>query len=276
MADAISRFNALDGKDVFSLTGTDEHGQKVERSAQLKGMAPIDFVDQKSENFKRLGTLLGCNHTDFIRTTEERHKKKVEDVWNALIERDMIYLGKYEGWYSVTDESFFSERELVDGLAPTGATVEWVQEPSYFFRLSNWTERLVEHYEANPSFVVPASRQKEMLNLLSGEAGEGLPDISVSRTSFSWGLRVPHDPEHVVYVWLDALVNYMSAVDAPLPHQKQSTGDIACEHKEKVKYWPPDVHVVGKDILYFHAVLWPALLMAIGLEIPNRIVAHGW
>lgn len=272
MADAIAAFQKMDGRDTFSLTGTDEHGQKVERSAQLQGVAPIDFVDQKSRNFKHLGSLLCCNHSDFIRTTEHRHKRKVEEVWTALVERDMIYLGQYEGWYSVTDESFFAERELVDGRAPTGAAVEWVQEESYFFRLSRWTQRLAEHYDAHPSFVVPASRQKEMQLLLAGEAGAGLPDVSVSRTSFAWGLGVPHNPQHVVYVWLDALVNYMSAVDAVVPGSAASADGKG----GGPRYWPPDVHVVGKDILYFHAMLWPALLMALGLELPKRIVAHGW
>lgn len=272
MADAIAKFQEMDGREVFSLTGTDEHGQKVERSAQQHGVAPVDYVDKKYEKFENLGSLLHCSHSDFIRTTEERHKRKVEDLWNALVERDMIYLGQYEGWYSVTDESFFAERDLVEGRAPTGAAVEWVQEESYFFRLSRWTQRLAEFYDTSPTFVVPSSRQREMQQLLRGEFGEGLADISVSRTSFSWGIRVPQHPQHVVYVWLDALVNYMSAVDAPVGGVEGGSGAIT----RRLSLWPPDLHVVGKDILYFHAVLWPALLMAVGLEPPKRIVAHGW
>jgi methionyl-tRNA synthetase len=189
----------------------------------------------------------------------------------------MLLLSLPQGWYSVVAESFYSERELVDGLAPTGAAVEWVQEESYFFRLSRCTERLRAHFASHPSFVVPASRQREMVRLLEG-GGEGLQDISVSRTSCSWGLRVPGHQgsssssslDHTVYVWLDALVNYMSALDAPV-HGRGQEG--VCERQH---YWPPDVHVVGKDILYFHSVLWPALLMAVGQELPKRIVAHGW
>jgi len=272
MADAIAKFQDMDGRKVFSLTGTDEHGQKVERSAKQHGMNPVDYVDQKSENFKNLGALLHCSYSDFIRTTEERHKRKVEDLWTALVERNMIYLGQYEGWYSVADESFFAERDLVDGRAPTGAAVEWVQEESYFFRLSQCTQRLAELYESSPTFVVPSSRQREMWQLLRGDCSEGLPDVSVSRTSFSWGIRVPQHPQHVVYVWLDALVNYMSAVDAPVA---SLDGDSGVD-SGRTSLWPPDLHVVGKDILYFHAVLWPALLMAVDLEPPKRIVAHGW
>ena len=267
MTDVMARFHQMDGHDVFFLTGTDEHGQKVERTAEKENMSPQDFVNEKSMKFRTLVDKLQCVNNDFIRTTEERHSRKVIELWNELVKRDMIYLGHYEGWYSVVDETFYSSRELVNGVAPTGADVEWVKEESYFFRLSKFTDKLIKHYENNPNFVVPSSRQKDMINLITSNEG-GLEDISISRTSFSWGIRVPSRPEHVVYVWLDALINYMSAIDATIS-SKELTG-------QHCKYWPPDVHVVGKDILYFHSVLWPALLMAVGQDLPRRIVAHGW
>ena len=201
------------------------------------------------------------SHDDFIRTTEDRHKKAVQHLWQRLVNAGEIYLGAYSGWYSVRDEAFYTESELVDGKAPTGAPVEWVEEPSYFFRLSAWQERLLAFYDAHPDCILPETRRNEVVSFVRG----GLHDLSVSRTTFNWGIPVPGDPDHVMYVWLDALTNYLSALGYP----DDEAG--LCE-----KFWPCDVHVVGKDILRFHAVYWPAFLMAAGLEPPQRVFAHGW
>jgi methionyl-tRNA synthetase len=259
--DTIARFARLDGRRVRFLTGTDEHGQKVEKAAADSGDAPQGFTDRVSERFRDLATRMGVSHDDFIRTTETRHKVGVQALWRELVKRDQIYLGSYAGWYSVRDEAFFTESEVVDGLAPTGAPVEWVEEPSYFFRLSAWQEPLLRFYEAHPDFILPPSRRNEVVSFVKG----GLQDLSVSRTSFSWGVPVPDDPDHVIYVWLDALTNYMSALGYP---------DVEAESYQT--FWPADVHVVGKDILRFHAVYWPAFLLAADLEPPRRIFAHGW
>ncbi|MGH6897772.1 MAG: methionine--tRNA ligase [Geminicoccaceae bacterium] len=259
--DTIARFARLDGRRVRLLTGTDEHGQKVEKAASEAGMAPQAFTDAVSERFRDLARRMQITNDDFIRTTEPRHRVGVQALWRELVSRDQIYLGTYAGWYSVRDESFYAESELVDGLAPTGAPVEWVEEPSYFFRLSAWQQPLLELYEAQPDFILPASRRNEVVSFVKG----GLQDLSVSRTSFAWGVPVPDDPEHVVYVWLDALTNYMTALGYP---DREGEGYRT--------FWPADVHVVGKDILRFHAVFWPAFLLAAGLEPPKRIFAHGW
>jgi len=259
--DALARFMRLDGYDVKFLTGTDEHGQKVEKAALDAGEAPQDFVDRVSQRFRDLREPMGLTNDDFIRTTEDRHTASVQQLWRELVKRDEIYLGTYAGWYSVRDEAFYAESELVDGIAPTGAPVEWVEEPSYFFRLSAWQDRLIEYYESNPDSVMPASRRNEVMSFVKG----GLLDLSVSRTSLKWGVPVPDDPDHVMYVWIDALTNYITAAGYP---------DTTCE--DFGKYWPCDVHMVGKDILRFHAVYWPAFLMAAGLEPPKRIYAHGW
>jgi len=259
--DAIARFARLDGRRVRFLTGTDEHGQKVEKAAADAGMAPQAFTDQVSQRFRDLAERMQITHDDFIRTTEARHRAGVQQLWRELVRRDQIYLGTYAGWYSVRDESFYAESELVDGLAPTGAPVEWVEEPSYFFRLSAWQEPLLRHYEAHPDFVLPATRRNEVVRFVEG----GLQDLSVSRTSFRWGIPVPDDPDHVIYVWLDALTNYMTALGYP---------DTAAPNYRT--FWPADVHVVGKDILRFHAVYWPAFLLAAGLAPPRRVFAHGW
>lgn len=278
MADAIAKFQAMDERDVFSLTGTDEHGQKVERSAALKGVPPIDFVDEKAEKFRQLVAALHCSPSDFIRTTEDRHARKVREVWEELQRRDMVYLGQYEGWYSVTDEAFVQERDLLPGgLAPSGAAVEWVKESCYFFRLSRWGPRLLQHFKEHPGFVQPASRHQALLaGLQAAEAAGGLEDVCVSRSSFSWGLPVPGAPGHVVYVWLDALLNYMSAVDAPVTGAGERLAQEEGAGGGRQRYWPPDVQVVGKDILDFHALLWPALLLALDQPLPGRVVAHGW
>jgi methionyl-tRNA synthetase len=259
--DAIARFARLDGRRVRFLTGTDEHGQKVEKAAAVAGMAPQLFTDQVSQRFRDLADRMRITHDDFIRTTEARHKAGVQALWRELVRRDQIYLGTYAGWYSVRDESFYAESELVDGVAPTGAPVEWVEEPSYFFRLSSWQEPLLRFYDEHPDFILPASRRNEVIRFVEG----GLQDLSVSRTSFRWGIPVPDDPGHVIYVWLDALTNYMTALGYPDTDQPYYR-----------TFWPADVHVVGKDILRFHAVYWPAFLLAAGLEPPRRIFAHGW
>lgn len=263
--DVLARFKRLDGFDVKFLTGTDEHGQKVEKSAQAKGIDPQAFTDQVSQNFRDLAVKMNFTNDDFIRTTEPRHIAACQALWQRLIERGHIYLGSYAGWYSVRDEAFYGEDELKPGpnggkLAPTGAPVEWVEEPSYFFRLSAWQEPLLEFYEKNPDFIAPQSRRNEVVSFVKG----GLQDLSVSRTSFSWGVPVPNDPAHIMYVWLDALTNYITAVGYP-----DVGGDYA-------KYWPADLHMVGKDILRFHAVYWPAFLMAADLQPPKRVFAHGW
>jgi methionyl-tRNA synthetase len=259
--DTMARFARLDGRRVYFLTGTDEHGQKVEKAAAAAGLAPQAFTDRVSQRFRDLTDRMQLSNDDFIRTTEARHKAGVEELWRELVRREQIYLGTYAGWYSVRDESFYAESELVDGQAPTGAPVEWVEEPSYFFRLSAWQEPLLRFYDEHPDFVLPAARRNEVTSFVKG----GLQDLSVSRTSFRWGIPVPDDPGHVIYVWLDALTNYMTALGYP---------DRAAERYRT--FWPADVHVVGKDILRFHAVYWPAFLLAAGLEPPRRIYAHGW
>jgi methionyl-tRNA synthetase len=259
--DTLARFARLDGRRVYFLTGTDEHGQKVEKAAAAAGMAPQAFTDRVSERFRELARVMKVGHDDFIRTTEERHKRAVQALWRELAARDQIYLGSYAGWYSVRDEAFWAESEIKDGLAPSGAPVEWVEEPSYFFRLSAWQEPLLRLYQERPDFILPPARRNEVVSFVRG----GLQDLSVSRTSFAWGVPVPDDPAHVVYVWLDALTNYISALGYP-----------AVEGAAYRTFWPADVHVVGKDILRFHAVYWPAFLMAAGLEVPRRIFAHGW
>jgi methionyl-tRNA synthetase len=263
--DVLARFKRLDGYDVKFLTGTDEHGQKVEKSAQNAGIDPQAFTDKVSQNFRDLAALMGFSNDDFIRTTEERHKTSVQALWDRLVERGAIYLGAYEGWYSVRDEAFWGEDELqtaADGskLAPTGAPVEWVKEPSYFFKLSDWSDKLLAFYEANPDFIAPASRRNEVISFVRG----GLTDLSISRTSFTWGVPVPNDPAHIMYVWLDALTNYITALGFP-----DQSGEFA-------KFWPADLHMVGKDIVRFHAVFWPAFLMAADLPPPKRVYAHGW
>jgi methionyl-tRNA synthetase len=263
--DVLARFKRLDGYDVKFLTGTDEHGQKVEKSAEKAGIDPQAFTDKVSQNFRDLADAMNFTHDDFIRTTEERHKIACQDIWQRLIDAGDIYLGSYAGWYSVRDEAFYGEGELIekDGekIAPTGAEVEWVEEPSYFFKLSAWEDRLMAFYNKNPEFILPLTRRNEVTSFVEG----GLQDLSVSRTSFKWGVPVPGDDDHIMYVWLDALTNYITSVGYP-----------DTDHEEYKKFWPADVHMVGKDILRFHAVYWPAFLMAAGLEPPKRVFAHGW
>jgi len=264
--DVLARFKRLDGYDVKFITGTDEHGQKVEKSAHAAGLEPQAFTDRVSAKFRDLGRVMNYSNDDFIRTTEERHTVACQELWRRIEENGHIYLGSYAGWYSVRDEAFYGEDELSDDaggkkIAPSGAEVEWVEEPSYFFRLSNWEDKLLAYYESNPSFIVPGSRRNEVISFVKG----GLHDLSVSRTSFKWGVPVPGDPQHIMYVWLDALTNYITAAGYP----ETAGGDYAT-------YWPADLHMVGKDIVRFHAVYWPAFLMAAGLEPPKRVFAHGW
>jgi len=264
--DVLARFKRLDGYDVMFLTGTDEHGQKVEKSAEKAGVPPLEFCDKVSGSFKKLAEAMNFSNDQFIRTTEERHKIAVQALWRRLVEKGFIYEDKYAGWYSVRDEAFYAEKELVEGpggekLAPTGAPVEWVEEPSYFFKLSAMEDQLLELYENQPDFVMPKSRLNEVKSFVKG----GLLDLSISRTSFNWGVPVPDADGHVMYVWIDALTNYLTAVGFP-----DETGD---DYK---KYWPANVHMVGKDILRFHAVYWPAFLLAADLPLPQRVFAHGW
>ena len=263
--DVLARFKRLDGYDVTFLTGTDEHGQKVEKAAETAGISPQAFTDAVSQNFRDLTHRMNFSNDDFIRTTEARHKAACQEIWRRLQAKGHITLGKYEGWYSVRDETFFTETELVDGKAPTGAPVEWVEEPSYFFNLSQWQDKLLAYYESNPDFVGPDSRFNEVKSFVKS----GLRDLSVSRASFKWGVPVPGDDDHVMYVWLDALTNYVTASGWPVDGPD---GDAA-KHE---KLWPADLHMVGKDILRFHAVYWPAFLMAAGLPLPKRVFAHGW
>jgi len=260
--DALARFKRLDGFDVMFLTGTDEHGQKVQKSAEDKGIDPKTFTDQVSQNFRDLTATLNFTNDDFIRTTEERHYKSCQKLWNTLIENGDIYLGSYAGWYAVRDEAYYAESEITDGKAPSGAPVEWVEEPSYFFRLSAYQDKLLAHYDANPDFVAPKSRLNEVRSFVAG----GLNDLSVSRASFSWGVPVPGDDAHVMYVWLDALTNYITAAG-------YGQDDEADRFPIR---WPADLHMVGKDIVRFHAVYWPAFLMAAGVPLPKRVYAHGW
>ncbi|MEQ9124390.1 MAG: methionine--tRNA ligase, partial [Alphaproteobacteria bacterium] len=233
-----------------------EHGQKVEKAAADAGIDPQAFTDRVSTRFRELAAAMNFSNDDFIRTTEDRHTRAVQAIWRRLIERGEIYLGAYAGWYAVRDEAFYGEGELTAGpygtkLAPSGAPVEWVEEPSYFFRLSAWQDRLLEFYEKNPDFIAPNSRRNEVVSFVKG----GLTDLSVSRVSFKWGVPVPDDDAHVMYVWLDALTNYVTAVGFP---------DV--ESDDYRRFWPADLHMVGKDILRFHAVYWPAFLMAAELE----------
>ncbi|WP_193370666.1 methionine--tRNA ligase [Pelagibius marinus] len=264
--DVLARFKRLDGFDVRFLTGTDEHGQKVEKSAGAAGIDPQSFTDQVSQNFRDLSALWGFTNDDFIRTTEQRHKEACQALWKKLVEAGDIYLGSYAGWYAVRDEAYYAESELEDGpggtkVAPSGAECEWVEEESYFFKLSAWGDRLLKFYEENPDFILPASRRNEVISFVKG----GLKDLSISRTTFSWGIPVPDAPGHIMYVWLDALTNYITAVGYP---------DVDCDLFKT--YWPADVHMVGKDILRFHAVYWPAFLMSAGIAPPKRVYAHGW
>ena len=258
--DVLARFKRLDGFDVMFLTGTDEHGQKVQAAAEKAGITPQEFTDKVSQNFRDLTAKMNFSNDQFIRTTEERHYQSSQTIWKKLQDNGFITLGKYAGWYSVRDEAFYTEAELVNGKAPTGADVEWVEEPSYFFTLSAFQDKLLKYYEENPDFIAPDSRRNEIISFVKG----GLKDLSISRTTFNWGVPVAGDEAHVMYVWLDALTNYLTALNW---HQQDEAF---------TQFWPADIHMVGKDILRFHAVYWPAFLMAADLPLPRRVFAHGW
>ena len=261
VADAIVRARRLLGDDVFFLTGTDEHGQKVERAAKTRGMTPQAFTDDISKSFKALFEHLNISNDDFIRTTEPRHIKAAQAIWRRVQERGFLYKAQYEGWYCTVDEAFVPETQLNNGRCPDcGGAVDRVSEESYFFKLSHFEQPLLELYERDPDFVTPDIRRNEVVSFVKA----GLKDLSVSRTSFKWGVPVPDDPKHVMYVWFDALTNYITAVGFP---------DDTAKFE---KYWPADVHLMGKEIVRFHAVYWPAFLMAAGLALPKRIVGHGW
>jgi len=270
--DVLARFMRLEGRRVLFLTGTDEHGQKVEKAAAAAGKDPQAFVDEVSQNFQALTRAMNFSNDDFVRTTEPRHKRACQALWEAIAARQSpqgrsnIYLEKYGGWYAVRDEAYYGEDELTTGpdgkkRAPSGAEVEWVEEPSYFFRLSDWQEPLLKFYADNADCIGPESRRNEVTSFVKS----GLKDLSVSRTSFKWGIPVPGDPDHVMYVWFDALTNYLTAAGYP-----DTGSDIYAA------FWPADLHMVGKDILRFHAVYWPAFLMAAGIAPPRRVFAHGW
>lgn len=265
--DVLARFARIDGADVQFLSGTDEHGQKVEQAAEKNGMTPQEWADKNSVYFRELLEKLNITNDDFIRTTEPRHKQGAQEFWKVLQKNGFIYEDKYSGWYSVRDEAYYQEAELVEGKAPTGADVEWVEEPSYFFKLSAFEDKLLELYESNPNFIAPQSRKNEVLSFVKG----GLKDLSISRTTFGWGVPVPGDEKHVMYVWLDALANYLTALGYPFGFQNPAENPEALAN-----FWPASLHVVGKDILRFHAVYWPAFLMAANLPLPQRIFAHGW
>ena len=261
--DALARFQRLDGRPVYFLTGTDEHGQKMQQTARSEGITPRELADRNSSEFRRMGQLLNASNDDFIRTTEERHYASVQHIWTKMLENGDIYKDSYSGWYSVRDEAYYqeSETEVRDGVryGPQGTPVEWVEEESYFFKLSASEDGLLKLYADRPDFIGPDERRNEVVSFVKS----GLKDLSVSRTTFDWGIPVPNDPKHVMYVWVDALTNYITAIGYP------DTSD------PKWKFWPA-LHIIGKDIIRFHAVYWPAFLMSAGIEIPHRVFAHGF
>ncbi|PRD42203.1 methionine--tRNA ligase [Phyllobacterium phragmitis] len=262
--DALARFQRLDDKDVFFLSGTDEHGLKMQQTAEKEGLAPKELADRNSAIFQNMLKSLGCSNDDFIRTTEERHYKACQAIWQRMAANGDIYLDRYAGWYSVRQEAYFDESETTvgeDGIRrePLGSPVEWNEEETYFFRLSAYQDRLLAFYESNPDFVGPAERRNEVISFVKS----GLRDLSISRTTFNWGVPVPGDEKHVMYVWVDALTNYLTAAGYP------------DTNSEKWGYWPA-THIIGKDIVRFHAVYWPAFLMSAGLELPSRVFAHGF
>jgi len=261
-ADVIARFKKIEGYDVSFLTGTDEHGLKIQKAAEKINKSPKEFCDEISKTFIDLSKILNLSNTDFIRTTEERHKQVVQRLWSILEKNDQLYLSKYAGWYSISDEAYYSEDEIqdLDGKKvskSSGSIVEWMEEESYFFKLSEWQKPLLKFYEENPDFIKPESRRNEVVSFVSN----GLKDLSISRTAFNWGVPVPNSSKHVMYVWLDALTNYLSATN----YFENHSG-----------FWPANIHIIGKDILRFHAVYWPAFLMAAKIPLPKQIFGHGW
>jgi len=263
--DAIARFKRLDGYDVFFLTGTDEHGLKMVQTAGREGLTPRELADRNVPRFQDMVRALDCSNQDFIRTSEARHYTSVQEIWRRIEANGDLYKDTYSGWYSVRDEAYYAEAETeirVDGIryGPQGTPVEWVEEESYFFRLSAYQDRLLDLYRKLPGFIGPEERRNEVVSFVES----GLRDLSMSRTTFTWGVPVPDDPKHVMYVWVDALTNYITGVGFP-----DEEGDFA-------RYWPADLHVIGKDIVRFHAVYWPAFLMSAGVAVPHRVFAHGF
>lgn len=264
--DALARFRRLQGRDVFFLTGTDEHGIKMLQTARAQGISPAELADRNTPKFRDMVRALNCSNDDFITTREERHKRSTQELWRRMQEAGDIYLDKYAGWYSVRDEAYYDESELSEDAegnkrSPQGTPVEWVEEESYFFRLSAFQDRLLAHYEAHPEFIGPETRANEVKSFVKG----GLQDLSVSRTTFDWGVPVPGDPKHIMYVWVDALTNYITGVGFP-DEESQSFK----------KFWPADVHIIGKDIIRFHTVYWPAFLMSAGVALPKQVFGHGF
>ncbi len=264
-ADAIARFKRLDGHDVYFQTGTDEHGQKIQQAAAKAGLSSRELVDRMAPKFRDMADLLNCSYDRFIRTTDADHLRSTHELWRRMEASGDIYLDRYAGWYSVRDEAYYAEDETrLDAagvrIGPQGSPVEWTEEESYFFRLSAYQDRLLAHYAANPGFVGPDTRRNEVVSFVRG----GLQDLSISRTTFDWGLPVPGAPGHVMYVWIDALNNYLTGAGFP------------DETDPRRRYWPADVHIIGKDIIRFHAVYWPAFLMSAGLPLPTRVFGHGF
>ena len=272
-ADSMARYKRAQGYDTFFLTGTDEHGLKIEQKAEAKGIKPQEFVDEMAASYKKLWKMLDISYDKFIRTTDDEHVKAVQKIFEKLLKQGDIYLGEYQGWYSVEDEEYFTESQLAEvykddngkvigGKAPSGHEVKLIKEPSYFFRMSKYADRLLKYYEDHPEFILPHSREKEMVNNF---IKPGLEDLSVTRTTVNWGIPVPSDPKHVVYVWIDALSNYITAL-----------GYGSDDDSLFKKFWPADVHLVGKEIVRFHTIYWPIMLMALGLPLPKQIFGHGW
>jgi methionyl-tRNA synthetase len=263
--DALARFQRLDGKDVFFLTGTDEHGLKMVQTAELEKLPPLEVATRNAQRFKEMDQRLNVSFDRFIRTTEEQHHRSSQAIWQRMADNGDIYLDSYAGWYSVRDEAYYAEEETILGednvrRGPQGSPVEWVEEKSYFFKLSAYQDRLLKLYESQPDFIGPDSRKNEVISFVKS----GLRDLSISRTTFDWGVKVPSDPEHVMYVWVDALTNYITGVGFP------------DESDANWRYWPADVHIIGKDIIRFHAVYWPAFLMSAGIPLQKRVYAHGF
>jgi len=263
--DVLARFQRLDGKDVFFLTGTDEHGLKMQQNAEAEGITPKELADRNSAIFRQMDDMLGASYDQYIRTTEPRHYRASQAIWSAMAANGDIYLDSYAGWYSVRQEAYFDEKETTvgdDGIRrePLGSPVEWNEEQTYFFRLSAYQDRLLAHYEANPDFILPPERRNEIISFVKS----GLRDLSISRSTFNWGVPVPGDDRHVMYVWVDALTNYITGAGYP------------DESADKWSFWPADIHVIGKDIIRFHAVYWPAFLMSAGIALPKRVFAHGF
>lgn len=265
LADAIARFKRMDGYDVYFQTGTDEHGQKIAQNAKNNEVSPQAYVDHISAEIKKIFDNVNISYDKFVRTTDPKHIARVQKIFERLLENDDIYLGHYEGWYSVSEEAFINEKDIVDGRCPAGDVPIWTSEEAYFFRLSKYQDKLLKHIEENPDFIYPESRKNEMIQ---GFLKEPLLDISITRTAFDWGVPLISDPKHVVYVWIDALSNYITGLGYEADRKNQP--------EMFNKYWPADLHVIGKDILRFHVIFWPILLIALGVELPKQIFGHPW